>query len=174
MPQRYADTLVLTRKLLRLLIGLNILFGVGIVALLVATLVAPLPVFTALGVRPAAPKEPLFVGMRLIMVMGISSIPFAHVVLTRLLAIVDTVSIGDPFVHENAARLTTIARAVLGLEIAHLIVGLIAAGTFSAGKSIDIGWEFSITRWLAILLLFVLARVFEQGARMREDLEGTV
>jgi hypothetical protein len=24
------------------------------------------------------------------------------------------------------------------------------------------------------LLLFVLARVFEQGARMREDLEGTV
>jgi len=25
-----------------------------------------------------------------------------------------------------------------------------------------------------VLLLFVLARVFEQGARMREDLEGTV
>jgi hypothetical protein len=112
--------------------------------------------------------------MRLIMVMGISSIPFAHVVLTRLLAIVDTVSVGDPFVRENAARLTIIARAVLGLEVTHLIVGLISSGAFSAGRAIDIDWEFSITRWLAVLLLFVLARVFEQGARMREDLEGTV
>jgi hypothetical protein len=35
-------------------------------------------------------------------------------------------------------------------------------------------WTFSVTRWIAVLLLFVLARVFEQGARMREDLEGTV
>jgi hypothetical protein len=31
-----------------------------------------------------------------------------------------------------------------------------------------------VTRWLAVLLLFVLARVFEQGTRMREDLAGTV
>jgi hypothetical protein len=31
-----------------------------------------------------------------------------------------------------------------------------------------------VTRWLAVLMLVVLARVFEQGARMREDLEGTV
>ena len=28
--------------------------------------------------------------------------------------------------------------------------------------------------WLAVLLLFVLARVFDQGARMRADLDGTV
>ena len=28
--------------------------------------------------------------------------------------------------------------------------------------------------WIAVLLLFVLARVFAQGARMREDIEGTV
>ena len=54
------------------------------------------------------------------------------------------------------------------------LVGLAAAGVFSAQQPISIGWRFSPTRWLAILLLFVLARVFEQGARMREDLEGTV
>jgi hypothetical protein len=35
-------------------------------------------------------------------------------------------------------------------------------------------YDFSLTPWLAVLLLFVLARVFEQGAHMREDLEGTV
>lgn len=39
---------------------------------------------------------------------------------------------------------------------------------------IDIDWTFSFTPWIAVLLLFVLARVFAHGARMREDLEGTV
>ena len=34
--------------------------------------------------------------------------------------------------------------------------------------------NLSLMRWLLVLLLFVLARVFESGARMREDLEGTV
>jgi hypothetical protein len=33
---------------------------------------------------------------------------------------------------------------------------------------------FSITGWLAVLLTFVLARVFAEGARMRDELEGTV
>jgi hypothetical protein len=31
-----------------------------------------------------------------------------------------------------------------------------------------------VTGWLAVLLLFVLARVFDYGTRMRDDLEGTV
>lgn len=39
---------------------------------------------------------------------------------------------------------------------------------------IDIDWTFSFTPWIAVLLLFVLARVFAHGAQMREDLEGTV
>ena len=57
----------------------------------------------------------------------------------------------------NAARLQTTAWALLGLELLHLAVGAVAA----AG-------------WLAVLLLFVLARVFDHGTRMRDDLEGTV
>jgi hypothetical protein len=35
-------------------------------------------------------------------------------------------------------------------------------------------WSFGLTGWIAVLMLFVLARVFHQGARMREELEGTV
>ena len=31
-----------------------------------------------------------------------------------------------------------------------------------------------MTGWLAVLLLFVLARVFNHGTRIRDDLEGTV
>jgi hypothetical protein len=95
-------------------------------------------------------------------------------VLTRLLEIVETVRLGDPFVSENAARLETIAWIVLGLELLHFAVGAIASSVSTAAQPLDIDWNFSVTRWLAILLCFVLARVFEHGTRMREDLEGTV
>jgi hypothetical protein len=112
--------------------------------------------------------------MRLVMVIGIAAVPVTHVVLARLLAIVETVAGGDPFVTENAARLKAIAWAVLGLEVLHLAVGAVAAGVSTAQAPLDLGWGFSVTRWLAVLLLFVLARVFEQGSHMREDLAGTV
>ena len=112
--------------------------------------------------------------MRLIMVMGIGSAPLAHILLTRLLAIVETVRRGDPFVAGNAARLQTTAWALLGLELLHLAVGAIAAAASSPSQPLDLDWNFSVTGWLAVLLLFVLARVFDHGTRMRDDLEGTV
>lgn len=174
MPRPNPDALNLTRRLLRVLIIANQLMGIGILALLVATLVAEGPVMEALGV-PAPDRTPRFVlGMRAIMVLGIAAVPIAHVVLTRLLTIVHTVGDGDPFVMENAARLQRIAWAVLGLELLHLCVVAAAAGISTDQTPLDIGEGFSVTRWLAVLLLFVLARVFQQGARMREDLAGTV
>ena len=59
-------------------------------------------------------------------------------------------------------------------EVLHFGVGIIAHRVSTATQPLDIDWNFSLTRWLAVLFLFVLARVFEHGARMREDLEGTV
>jgi hypothetical protein len=173
MPHTYPDTLGLSRRVLRVLIRLNQLAGVLIFLLFVASLIAPVTVFTALGAKPTAGNYLMLNGMRMIMIVGICSVPLAHVVLTRLLAIVDTVGVGNAFVIENADRLQTIAWAVLGLELLHLAVGLII-NVVSRVIPMDIDWTFSITRWLTILLLFVLARVFEQGARMREELEGTV
>jgi hypothetical protein len=108
------------------------------------------------------------------MVLGIAAVPVMNVILTRLLAMVDTVRAGDPFVSANAARLRTIAWAVVGLELLHLAVGAATALASSPGAPLDIGWSFSPTRWVAVLLLFVLASVFEQGTRMREELEATV
>ena len=122
--------------------------------------------------RPAI--RVLFVGMRLIMVIGLCAVPIVHLVLARLLTIVETVSAGNPFVLANAVRLKTIAWAILGLELMHFAVGTIAASLSTAAAPLNISWGFSLTRWLTVLMLFVLARVFEQGARMREDLEGTV
>ena len=174
MSRPQPDALSLSRSILRVLIRLNLLMGLLILALLVASVLAESAVMGALVAPLASSNARLIVGMRVIMVLGICAVPLAHVVLTRLLAIVETVSLGDPFVSENATRLQTIAWAVLGMELLHLAVGAAAAGASSGGHTLDLDWNLSLTRWLAVLLLFVLSRVFEQGARMRYELQGTV
>jgi hypothetical protein len=154
------------------LIVLNLLVGVGILVLFVASLVAANFVFAALGAGVANAR--LITAMRLIMAIGIGAAPLTHILLTRLLAIVETVRLGDPFVAGNAGRLQTTAWALLGLELLHLAVGVIAAAASSPSQPLDLDWNFSFTGWLAVLLLFVLARVFDHGTRLRDDLEGTV
>lgn len=47
-------------------------------------------------------------------------------------------------------------------------------GHFDSGASGHLDAGFSINGWLAVLLTFLLARVFAEGTHMREDLEGTV
>lgn len=172
MTRSFPSALATSRMVVRALIVLNLALGAGILALFVASLVARDLVFRALGADVA--NAQLIAGGRLIMLIGIASVPLTHVVLTRLLAIVESVRRGDPFVAGNASRLQTTAWALLGLELLHLAVGATAAAVSSPSQPLDLDWSFSISGWLAVLLLFVLARVFDHGARMRDELEGTV
>ena len=174
MPQSYPAALSLSRKVLRVLITLNILFGIFIFGLLVTSFVAGDFMARALTHAHGDPQRGVVFAMRVIMIIGICAVPLTHLVLTRLLAIVETVSVGDPFVSVNATRLQAIAWTILALEILHLVVGAVARAASTEAHPLRIGQDFSVTRWLAVLLCFVLARVFEHGARMREDLEGTV
>ena len=171
MEQPNADALSVSHRVLRILITLNWVFGAGILALLIWTFAAAEFVARALGTDDS-PRALL--GMRLIMGIGVAATPITNAILTRLLAIVETVRAGDPFVTENASRLQTIAWAVLGLEVSRLVIVGIANSVSTAARPIHIDWNLSVTPWLAVLLLFVLARVFDHGARMREDLAGTV
>jgi hypothetical protein len=106
--------------------------------------------------------------------VGLGAIPLNYVVLKRLLAIVETVRAGDPFVAQNAVRLQTIAWALLVLQVLSLIVGAIASAASTPAHPIDVDAGFSINGWLAVLLTFLLARVFLEGTLMRDDLAGTV
>jgi len=162
-----------TRLVLRTLVGLNFLLGAGIGALLVVSLVSPAWLQVALGARPEAPPT-LMLGLRLIMIVGLAGVPLAYLVLTRLLAVIETVRDGDPFIPENARRLLVIARALLGIELLKLGVDAICAIVSTPTDPLDMGSTTSVDGWLAVLLLFVLARVFDVGTRMRADLEGTV
>ena len=172
--ERSPRPMALPRTVLRILIKLNVVLGTLIFALLISTLVAAGPVMRALGAIPSRDSGRLIFGMRGIMVVGILATPVVHLIYTRLLAIVETVNAGDPFVIINAARLQTIAWAIAGLELMHVAVVVLANGVWVEGQKVDIGGKFSVTPWLTIMLLFVLAHVFDHGARMREELVGTV
>src|SRR4051812_25833827 len=128
--QRTRGPLAVSRAVLGILIRLNVVLGILIVALLAATLIAEGPVMRALGVASTTDNGGLMLAMRGIMVIGILATPVMHVVYTRLRSIVETVDAGDPFVGENAARLQTIAWAIVGLELMHVCVLILANGVW--------------------------------------------
>lgn len=167
------QALAWSRALLRIVVVLNAAFAAIDLVCIVLSLIYEAEVVRHFRERPIAGDVEAFVdGFRMLMVAGLFMFPLIHVIATRLLAIVDTVREGDPFVALNAERLKTMAWALLGTQILHLVFGLFAARLSRPNAEID--WAFSFTGWIAVLLLFVLARIFEQGAAMRDDLEGTV
>jgi len=95
-------------------------------------------------------------------------------ILTRLLAMVETVRAGDPFVAANASRLQAIAWALLALQLLSITIGAITKAVSSPAHPLHLNAGFSVNGWLAVLLTFLLARVFAEGTLMREELEGTV
>jgi len=158
---------------LRILIVLNWLGGAAI-AVLLFVLPHEQWLLTELELSPGPEASRIVMGLRAIAVIGLIAIPLSHAALKRLLAIVGTVRAGDPFVAANAIRLRGIAWVLLGLQILNLVVGAIAEAISSSAHPIDIDAGFSINGWLAVLLTFLLARVFAAGTLMRDDLEGTV
>jgi hypothetical protein len=174
MTQQQPHALSLSRTVLRGLTVLNLMAGVLILALLISSFVAESWTMTALGVPAASQESGFAFGMRAIMLVGLAGIPLTHAILTRLSAMVETVRAGDPFVAANAVRLQRIAWSALGLKLLNVVVTSIAASIATATNPIGIKWRLDVTGWLVVLLLFVLAGVFEHGTRMRDDLEGTV
>jgi hypothetical protein len=159
---------------LRLLILLNWLYGAAVLSLLIAMLVAEQWTMTALGVPPSPDTRALTLGMRAVAVLGLVAVPLNFAILKRLVAMVETVRAGDPFVAVNAGRLQAIAWLVLGLQILSVIVGTIAEVVSTPEHPLHLDAGFSASGWLAVLLTFVLAQVFAEGTRLRDDLAGTV
>jgi hypothetical protein len=159
---------------LGILIGLNWLFGAAILALLIATIVAEQWTFTALGIPPSSEMRPMMMGLRAIAVLGLVAIPLNHAVLRRLRAMVETVRKGEPFVAANAYRLQAIAWVLLALQLLSLVIGGIGKAISTPAHPLHLDAGFSTSGWLAVILTFVLARVFAEGTLMRDELEGTV
>ena len=172
-PASSSAALPIAYGLLRILIVANWFFGAAILALLLVTPNAQW-IMASFKLSPSPEAARLIMGLRAIAVLGLVAIPLNHAVLKRLLAIVETVREGDPFVAANADRLQTMAWVLLTLQLLSLVIGAIAKAVSSPATPLHINAGFSINGWLAVLLTFLLARVFSEGTLMREDLEGTV
>jgi hypothetical protein len=172
-PASPSPALPIAYLVLRILVVLNWLMVAVILGLL---FVAPHErwILISLKLSPSPEAARMVMGLRAIAVLGLAAVPLNYAVLKRLLAIVDTVRAGDPFVAANATRLQTIAWSLLGLQLLSIVIGSIAKAVSIPGHAVDIDAGFSINGWLAVLLTFLLARVFAEGTLMRDDLEGTV
>lgn len=173
MTKAASAALPIAQVALRTLIIVNWVGGAAILALLIA-----MPnerwIMSAFDLVPGPDADRLVLGLRVVAALGIGVILLQYVVLKRVLAIVETVRDGDPFVASNASRLEAIARALLALQILSVIIGAIGTAVSSPAHPVNLDAGFSINGWLAVLLMFVLARVFAEGTRLRDDLEGTV
>jgi Protein of unknown function (DUF2975) len=159
---------------LRILIIINWAFGACILALLLYTFINEPWTMKALGVSGFSDAHRVMWGMRAVAALGLAAILLNYPLLKMLLAMVETVRRGDPFVAENAYRLNTIAWLLLALQLISILIAAIGKSISTHEHPFHLDAGFSANGWLAVILTFVLARVFAEGTLMREDLEGTV
>ena len=94
------------------------------------------------------------------------------VIVARLRQIFATLTAGDPFHPDNVLRLRVIGLALGSLELVRYAVR-------AAGEALDLNQTndsqgLSLTAWFSVLVVFVLAEVFREGARLRREAELTI
>jgi Protein of unknown function (DUF2975) len=96
------------------------------------------------------------------------------IVFDHLVKVVRTVDEGNAFTTENAVRLRKIAYLSLGILVAEFV--LAAIGYFYHESTRDgIHWfDWDPSSIITILVLFVMARVFEEGVRLNDEAQLTV
>ena len=88
----------------------------------------------------------------------------------RLRRIARTVQHGEPFVRANVRSLRAVAALLAGLQVATHAIRIVLASIQHKAPEIDL----NIAGWLSVLVVLVLAEVFAEGARLREEAELTV
>lgn len=161
----------------RLLMGLNILNWV-LLALFMVVLVAislrPDWMIGAIGAaKPAIDGGYMLDLFRITLLLCIPIAIAAHAIFTRLIAMIDATKVGAAFTLDNARRLRAIGWLLLATQVIDAAYGWLSFEMSRISGKV-FGWQPSLTAWLAVLLLFILARIFEQGAAMREELEQTI
>ena len=92
----------------------------------------------------------------------------------QLRKILSTLADGDPFVPENAPRLTQISIAIALIEIIRMCSVLILAATVDLGEGYVANININLAVWGAVIVLLILAQVFKEGTRLREEEKMTI
>jgi hypothetical protein len=114
------------------------------------------------------------------LVIGAVFLVGALIIVGRLRRLFDSFTSGEPFRRENAAHLRAIWITMLAMEVARYVLLAGVAAMFAAvgapeGASADFNIPHpDLSTWLSIAVLIVLAEVFREGARMKEEQELTI
>ena len=149
--------------------------AVGVGLTLVAVLIFTInpDIFGLKGLFGAAGAEvthrPMLLGETLAAALYVAGV---LVIVGRLRKIFSTLTAGDPFDPENVRRLRMIGIMLGALELSRYVAALIAA--WIAPHEAKPAHGVSLTAWFAVLVVFVLAEVFREGARLRREAELTI
>jgi hypothetical protein len=94
------------------------------------------------------------------------------VIVAALRRIFATLTAGDPFHPHNVARLRLIGLMLAALELGRYAVWAISAWLLPGVSKVEP--TLSLTAWFSVLVVFVLAEVFREGARLRREAELTI
>ena len=124
-------------------------------------------------VGQGAPPETIWAIVALLLmsaVMAVLGFYFAR----HLHRIVVSVGEGDAFAPVNARRLRAMAWISVAVHVVAIPMSIIAKWAENVTRDVHYQVDFPLAGLFLALVLFILARVFREGTRMREDLEGTV
>ena len=163
----------LTRPFLTFASVVGVLCAVAGVALLLAGLLMPDRVAFgsqfAAGLPQAVRARAALVGATTLLGGGALS----AAVTLQLRRLVDTAITGDPFIIENGQRLRRIAWLVFLLDMVTR-VGTMTVAAIAATGPVPVSLPVSFTGLLVVMMILVLAHIFEHGSRLRSDLQGTI
>jgi hypothetical protein len=117
----------------------------------------------------AARLGPFFPGALIAAGLTTSSILLIVRALRRIFM---TLTAGDPFHPDNVGRLRLIGVMLAAIEVIRYAVW--AASTFGPAAVRRAEPNLNLTAWFSVLVVFVLAEVFREGARLRREAELTI
>ena len=92
----------------------------------------------------------------------------------QLRRILQTLADGDPFVPQNGPRLTRIAIAIALVELARYVTVFLLNAFVDLGTDQPVRLSINLAAWAAVVALFILAQVFREGTRLREEEKMTI
>ena len=115
-----------------------------------------------------ANRGPLFAGALAVFGLQIGGV---LVIVDALRRIFVTLTAGDPFHPRNVRRLRLIGVMLGAIELGRYVV-------WGVGPLVPfvrrVEPNFSLTAWFSVLVVFVVAEVFREGARLRREAELTI
>lgn len=125
------------------------------------------------GIKALA--EGVMPGQLVIGLVGLMVIvPGVIFICLQLRRILLTLADGDPFVPENARRLSRIGIAIAAMELLRVVTVLVvsAVPTLVGDEPPRLSTQFIL--WISVAALFVLSQVFREGTRLRDEEKMTI